>query len=59
MEFASKMFGVRRGPLSMRPTWEVLPVRMLRLLLQIAEAEKIRASIPRAQPPAPSEPHQD
>jgi len=40
MEFAPKMFGVRRGPLTMRPTWEVLPVRMLRLLVRIEEAEK-------------------
>ena len=54
MEFASKMFGVRRGPLSMRPTWEVLPVRMLRLLLQIAEAERTATS--NAETPLPSKP---
>ena len=42
---AAKMFGVlKRGPLSMHPTWEVLSVRMLRLLVQIEEAEKARAS---------------
>ena len=39
-QIAAKMFGVTRGILSMRPTWEVLPVRMLRLLLRIAEAER-------------------
>jgi hypothetical protein len=31
---------VRHGPLALRATWEILPVRMLRLLVQIEEAEK-------------------
>jgi hypothetical protein len=42
MKFAAKMFGVKRGPLSMRLTWEILPAPMLRFLLEIAEAEKAR-----------------
>jgi hypothetical protein len=35
---------VRRGPLALHATWEILPVRMLRLLVEIEEAEKRRSS---------------
>jgi hypothetical protein len=50
---AAKTLGVvRYGPLAMRATWEILPVRMLRLLLEIERAEKARASIRPSTPAA-------
>ena len=43
---AAKTLGlVRRGPLAMHATWEVQPIRMLRLLVEIEEAEKARAHL--------------
>jgi len=40
---AAKTLGlVKRGPLAMHATWEILPVRMLRLLVEIERAEKTR-----------------
>ena len=45
-KIAAKTLGlVRRGPLAMHATWEVLPIRMLRLLVEIEEAEKARAHL--------------
>jgi hypothetical protein len=35
-----KAFGVRWGALADTPTWQPLPPSMLRLLVQIADAEK-------------------
>jgi hypothetical protein len=41
MKIAANTFGVvRSGPLAMRAIWEILPIRMLRLLVEIEEAEK-------------------
>ena len=42
---------VRRGPLALRATWEILPVRMLRLLVEIEEAEKAHTP-PQSEAPA-------
>ena len=36
---------VRHGPLALRATWEILPVGMLRLLVEIEEAEKARTPL--------------
>jgi hypothetical protein len=45
-KFAAKTLGVvRRGPLATRATWEILPIRMLRLLVEIEEAEKARTPL--------------
>jgi hypothetical protein len=45
-KFAAKTLGVvRRGPLAMHATWEILPIRMLRLLVEIEEAEKARTPL--------------
>jgi hypothetical protein len=45
MKITAKTLGVvMRGPLAMHATWEMLPIRMLRLLIEIEKAEKTSAS---------------